>query len=221
MVCFGTLQLNWRRPFLSWADFQRVRARAGGSTDLGEHLPPSIRLTQFFSEIAEPFAFEGSFGELFLIPFPREAIIPMLVSLVCVRGSMTSVRFASEQVSFRLTHWWRSIIVCAVRRIRGALRGRKSLESPSVENRDHLSPDERKETAPPESNSSGEKRRIFFETKSLAEVYAQQGNVSVALEIYRRVQKQTPSDQQAGQRVSELEGRLRSRRSPKPKGQDE
>ena len=95
------------------------------------------------------------------------------------------------------------------------------MESPPVENRDHLSPGERKETAPPESNSPGEKRRIFFETKSLAEVYAQQGHVSIALEVYRRMQKGNPSDQQIGQRISELESRLRSRRPVKPKDQDE
>jgi len=95
------------------------------------------------------------------------------------------------------------------------------LESPSVENRDHLSSGERKETAPPESNSSGEKRRVVFETTSLAEVYAQQGHVSIALEVYRRMQKRSPSDQQVGQRISELESRLRSRRPVKPKDQNE
>ncbi|UCB52879.1 MAG: hypothetical protein JSV10_01955 [Candidatus Zixiibacteriota bacterium] len=95
------------------------------------------------------------------------------------------------------------------------------MESPSVENRDHLAPGEREETASPDASSSGEKRRIFFETKSLAEVYAQQGHVSIALEIYRRMQKQNPSDQQVGQRVSELESRLRSRRPVRPKNQGE
>ena len=95
------------------------------------------------------------------------------------------------------------------------------MESTPVENRDHLSPGDSKEKTSSESNGPGEKKRIFFETKSLAEVYAQQGHVSIALEIYRRVQKQTPSDQQVGQRISELEGRLRSRRPVKSKDQSE
>jgi hypothetical protein len=95
------------------------------------------------------------------------------------------------------------------------------LESPSVENRDHLGPGERKERASPDSSSPGEKRRIFFETKSLAEVYAQQGHVSIALEIYRRIGKRNPSDQRVEQRISELETRLRSRKPVAPRDQSE
>jgi pentatricopeptide repeat protein len=95
------------------------------------------------------------------------------------------------------------------------------LESPSVENRDQSSPGERKETVSSESDNPEEKRRMFFETKSLAEVYAQQGHVSVALEIYRRMQKRNPSDQQLERRISELESGFRSRRPAKPKDQKE
>ena len=95
------------------------------------------------------------------------------------------------------------------------------MESPSVENRDHPDPGERKETASPDSSSSVEKRRIFFQTASLAEVYAQQGHVSLALEIYRRMQKRDASDQRLAQRISELEGGLRSRRPVKPKDRKE
>jgi len=95
------------------------------------------------------------------------------------------------------------------------------LESPSVENRDDPGPRERKEAASPDSSSSVEKRRIFFETASLAEVYAQQGHVSHALEIYRRMQKRDASDQQLAQRISELECRLRSRRPVRPKDRKE
>ena len=95
------------------------------------------------------------------------------------------------------------------------------MESPSVENRDQLSSREREETVSSESNNPEEKRGIFFETKSLAEVYAQQGHVSIALEVYRRMQKGNPSDQQIEQRISELESRLRSRRPVKPKDQNE
>jgi pentatricopeptide repeat protein len=93
------------------------------------------------------------------------------------------------------------------------------LESPSSENRDHLGPGEREKTDSPDSSSPGGERRIFFQTKSLAEVYAKQGYVSIALEIYRRMQERDASDLQVAQRISELENGFRSRRSGKPKDQ--
>lgn len=60
-------------------------------------------------------------------------------------------------------------------------------------------------------------RKIVFQTRSLAEVYAQQGHVSIALEIYRRMQQRNPSDGQVAERMTELEARLGSRRRAKPK----
>ncbi len=95
------------------------------------------------------------------------------------------------------------------------------MESSSVENRNRFNVDEKKGKVPSTSNESGKKNKIFFETKSLAEVYAKQGHISMALEIYKRIQKRNPSDHQIEQRVSELEDRLSTRRGIKPKDQNE
>lgn len=56
------------------------------------------------------------------------------------------------------------------------------------------------------------KRKIFFETKTMAEVYAKQGHTMIALEIYKRTFQKNPSDSEAQKRISELETRLSSRR---------
>ena len=55
-------------------------------------------------------------------------------------------------------------------------------------------------------------RKIFFETKTMAEVYAEQGHTMIALEIYKRILQKNPSDLKVQQRISELETRLSSRR---------
>jgi hypothetical protein len=64
---------------------------------------------------------------------------------------------------------------------------------------------------------SGKGRRIFFETKSLAEVYAQQGHVGTALEIYRRIHRRHPEDRQVLDRMAELETRIGLRKGVRPK----
>jgi hypothetical protein len=77
---------------------------------------------------------------------------------------------------------------------------------------------EEEENTPKDSKSPfprGKERRIFFETKSLAEVYAQQGHISTALEIYRRIQERNPSDDSVASRITELKERLYSRRGTK------
>jgi hypothetical protein len=95
------------------------------------------------------------------------------------------------------------------------------LESTPVENSDYLdSPEEDERNVPP-SNGSGKQRRIFFETRSLAEVYAEQGHISMALEIYRRVQLKNPGDQQIESRISELEARRFAKRGVKAREQEE
>lgn len=95
------------------------------------------------------------------------------------------------------------------------------MESLPVENRDHINLDEKDKRGSSTSNESGKEKKIFFETKSLAEVYAKQGHISMALEIYKRIQKRNPSDHQIEKRVSELEDRLSAKRGIKSKEQDE
>jgi hypothetical protein len=99
--------------------------------------------------------------------------------------------------------------------IRGASGGRKSLESTPVENGENLHSSVEKEKVSPSSGEPGRQRRIFFETRSLAEVYAKQGHVSMALEIYLRVQKKNPSDQDIEKKISELQARRFPKRAPK------
>ena len=95
------------------------------------------------------------------------------------------------------------------------------MESQPVENRNGFSKDEKKERASSGSNELRREKKIFFETKSLAEVYANQGHISMALEIYKRIQKRNPSDQQVEKRISELESHLSTRRAVKSKEQGE
>lgn len=89
------------------------------------------------------------------------------------------------------------------------------MESTPVENGENLYSSVKKERASPSSSEPGRQRRIFFETKSLAEVYAKQGHVCTALEIYRRVQKKNPSDQDIEKKISELQARRFPKRAPK------
>jgi hypothetical protein len=96
------------------------------------------------------------------------------------------------------------------------------LESASVEQRDGTNPVQKKEEIHSSaSEEHGEERRTHFLTKSLAEVYAQQGHISTALDIYRRILQANPADGEAEKRISELEGHLSAKRGIRPKGQDE
>ena len=93
------------------------------------------------------------------------------------------------------------------------------MESPSVENHIRFNLDEKGKKISSTSGDSAEKN-IFFETKSLAEIYIKQGHISTALEIYRRMQKRDPSDQQIKDRISKLEVHLSQRRGTKIKELD-
>jgi hypothetical protein len=93
--------------------------------------------------------------------------------------------------------------------------GRMPLESVPVEDRKLQNTDR---NALHESSSSDihkRGKRAVFLTRSLAEVYAQQGHVSMALEIYRGLQQSNPSNQEISDRITELEANLGSRRGAK------
>ncbi len=90
-------------------------------------------------------------------------------------------------------------------------------ESTPVEDGELQETDQSTTKDPASAGVSGKGRKIFFETKSLAEVYAQQGHVSTALEIYRRIHRGHPEDQQAADRVAELEMRAGFRKVARPK----
>ena len=92
------------------------------------------------------------------------------------------------------------------------------MESPSVENGNRFNSDEEEEVSTT-SNQHEKKKRVFFETKSLAEVYAKQGHISMAVEIYRRILERNPSDVEVEKRISELEAHLFTRRGIKSKEQ--
>lgn len=80
------------------------------------------------------------------------------------------------------------------------------------EPKDPFSEETRKKPGVTTEETSKKERKIFFETKSMAEVYAKQGHTLIALEIYKRIFQKNPSDLQAQKRISELESRLSSRR---------
>ncbi len=92
------------------------------------------------------------------------------------------------------------------------------MESPTAENRDSFNLNGKKERVSLTLSESEKKKRIFFETKSMAEVYAKQGYISMALEIYKKIQMRNPSDQQMEKRISELEAHLATKRGIKSKG---
>lgn len=94
------------------------------------------------------------------------------------------------------------------------------MESVPVDNRDLRDMDQQAQ-AQSSATEPETQKKIFFETKSLAEVYAQQGHVFMSLEIYRRMQKRNPSDPHIQNRISELEARLSARRGMRPKEQNE
>ncbi|MCK4428265.1 MAG: hypothetical protein KAW16_07275, partial [candidate division Zixibacteria bacterium] len=63
-------------------------------------------------------------------------------------------------------------------------------------------------------------RKIFFETKTMAEVYAKQGHTMIALDIYKRIFQKNPSDEETQKRISELEAKLSSRREKFARSRD-
>jgi dienelactone hydrolase len=68
------------------------------------------------------------------------------------------------------------------------------------------------ETSATKEEVSKREKKIFFETKTMAEVYAKQGYTAIALNIYKRILQKNPSDSEAQKRISELETKLSSRR---------
>ena len=73
------------------------------------------------------------------------------------------------------------------------------------------------------TSGSGErkdKKRIFFLTKNLAEVYVKQNHLAYALEIYRRMLAANPADQNLKERIMELENCLAAKRWIKSKEQN-
>jgi hypothetical protein len=87
------------------------------------------------------------------------------------------------------------------------------LEQPDLNQSRHSCPEEpTKEVAVATEESPKRERKIHFETKTMAEVYAQQGHNRIALEIYKRVFQKDPEDTEAQRRISELETKFSSRR---------
>ena len=78
----------------------------------------------------------------------------------------------------------------------------------------------RKEAGVTIEEAPKKERKIFFETKTMAEVYAEQGHSMIALDIYKRVFQKNPSDLEAQKRISELETKLSSRREKFAKSRD-
>jgi hypothetical protein len=68
------------------------------------------------------------------------------------------------------------------------------------------------ETSATKEGTTKKEKKIFFETKTMAEVYAKQGYTAIALDIYKRIFQKNPSDLEAQKRISELETKLSSRR---------
>jgi len=68
------------------------------------------------------------------------------------------------------------------------------------------------ETSVTKEGTTKKEKKIFFETKTMAEVYAKQGHTAIALDIYKRIFQKNPSDSEAQKRILELETRLSSRR---------
>jgi hypothetical protein len=95
------------------------------------------------------------------------------------------------------------------------------LEQPDLnESRHSYSEESAKEVGVATEEDPKRERRIHFETKTMAEVYAGQGHNRIALEIYKRVFQKNPEDAEAQRRISELETKLSSRkeRVAKPGG---
>lgn len=87
------------------------------------------------------------------------------------------------------------------------------MEQPDLNESRHSYPEEpAKEVGVATEESPKRERKIHFETKTMAEVYAKQGHNRIALEIYKRVYQKNPEDAEAQRRISELETKLSSRR---------
>jgi pentatricopeptide repeat protein len=94
------------------------------------------------------------------------------------------------------------------------------LEKTSADNTDKLDPDsEREDLSSPGSRERKEKK-VFFLTKSMAEVYTKQNHISMALEVYRRMRELNPADSDIGKRMVELEEGLLSKRGIRFKEQN-
>jgi hypothetical protein len=68
------------------------------------------------------------------------------------------------------------------------------------------------ETSATKEGITKREKKILFETKTMAEVYAKQGYTAIALDICKRILQKNPSDLEAQKRISELETKLSSRR---------
>jgi hypothetical protein len=87
------------------------------------------------------------------------------------------------------------------------------LEQPRLEeSRDSYSDGSDKEIEVATEESPKRERKIHFETKTMAEVYAKQGHNRIALDIYRRIVQKNPLDAEAQKRISELEAKLSPRK---------
>jgi len=95
---------------------------------------------------------------------------------------------------------------------RGKLEEKILEQSRFDEPKDPFSEETRKEPGVATEETPKKERKIFFETKSMAEVYAKQGHTMIALEIYKRVYQKNPSDREVQKRIKELEAKLSSRR---------
>ncbi len=95
------------------------------------------------------------------------------------------------------------------------------MEYTSTDNKDNLDSDAFKEEIG--TSGSGErkdKKRVFFLTRSLAEVYVKQNHITTALEIYKRMLAVNPADQNLEKRITELEDCLSAKRGIKSKEQN-
>lgn len=87
------------------------------------------------------------------------------------------------------------------------------MEQPELtESRHSYSEKSAKELGVATEETTKRERNIHFETKTMADVYANQGHTRIALEIYKRVFQKNPEDAEAQKRISELETKLSSRR---------
>ncbi len=96
------------------------------------------------------------------------------------------------------------------------------MEQPRLnESNDPFYEESRKEDGDTIEVTPKKERRIFFETKTMAEVYAKQGHTMIALEIYKRIFQKNPLDSEAQKKISELETKLSSKRDKftKPQAQ--
>lgn len=95
------------------------------------------------------------------------------------------------------------------------------MEYTSTDNTNNINSNEFKEEI--DTSTSGErkdKKKIFFLTRSMAEVYVKQNHLASALEIYRRMLAVNPADQNLERRIAELEECLSAKRGIKSKEQN-